>query len=1225
MKKAIIKKVIASVVALQMIGSLVYIPAFADNADTDAEIAALSGIAMTPDEAKEKDIISFPGADGGGKYATGGRGGEVYIVTNLNDSGEGSFRDAVSQPNRTVVFAVSGNIELKSPVVMTQPNITIAGQTSPGGVCLANYHLQVAADNLIIRYMRFRPGDVSKEENDAIWGRYKKNIIVDHCSSSWSTDETISIYAVADTTVQWCIGSESLTLAAHAKGRHGYGGIWGGSNVTYHHNLVATHTSRLPRYAGRASAHPDYEGLDDNDMVNNVIYNWGFNNSYGAENAVLNVVNNYYKPGPITIDAKVGSRIFNPSNGGTFYFSGNVVEGSDEVTADNLKGVHPQADKAEPTYLTEPCYDHLTPMTFVQTAEEAYESVLAEAGATVPMRDAYDAKVINDVRNSTGRAINNESEVGGWQALSSDKVIVDTDKDGIPDEWELKHGLDPNNSEDGKILDESGYSNLELYFEDLINTASTPNNPDVFLNIENNSIYNYGDSITLTASAEAFDGRTVEKIEYFDGDTILGVGTGADYNLKWDDAKEGLHYIMAKATDSKGESTVSEVKVISVNYTTDTYPWIGIDIGENVIPGSSAYVDGKYIVKSAGLIGPDFETQSDAENDNFRFMYQTADKYSEISTQIAEVSKLNNNCVTGIMFRDELTSNSDFALINYEYEKGGAGLSFRTRINGVYNKEFLVLEELPRYVKLYKDGNTVKAYHSANGIDWTYFTEAVIEFSGENYAGVAVDGNKEQNDIYNYTSGTFADLTLNNYGESRPWDVEIALNKNMFDLGDTVELDVNCADETDIEKADVYVDGEIKATEINAPFKFELSGIGCGSHFVTAVLTDKSGKVSSATVNIGVSKLEDGWNITNIGDTSAMCGAVDMNGSDITLYGCGFGVDKSGSEEYPYIYKKASGDFIISFKVDEQTLADYEQMGIVLKKELDDKSESYVGYHQIYNGELFKKCVDGTESYTQIGQQKYKKVPAWICLSKTGNTLKFSYSQNGSEWIDVGEEEIDFDEYYIGIFGASAEENACIPFKISEFDAEFSDDEFALTDLDGFEWAKNEIMNLCEKGIINGNGDGTFAPGNNVTRAEFIKMLDLALELDMSGALSVKFNDVDTSDWFFEYVMCGVENQITSGTSENLFEPNANITREEMITMIYRAIVNSGKAPSAFLGDKPSFKDLDNVSDWALEAVQNTAGLKIVNGDENGMLMPKANATRAEAAKIISNMLFALK
>lgn len=1177
---------------------------------------------MTPSEAKERNIPAFKGAEGGGKYTTGGRGCEVYTVTNLNDSGEGSLRDAVSKPNRTVVFAVSGNIDLKSPLVITEPNITIAGQTSPGGICLANYNLQVAADNLIIRYLRFRPGDISKDENDAVWGRYKKDIIVDHCSSSWSTDETISIYAVANTTVQWCIGSESLTLAAHAKGRHGYGGIWGGANVTYHHNLIASHTSRLPRYASKTSCHPDFKDIDCNDMVNNVIYNWGFNNSYGAEDATVNVINNYYKPGPITIDETVGERIFNPSKGGKFYFSGNVLDGSAEVTADNLKGVHPQEGALEPEYLSEPCYDFLIPLDNLETAEEAYESVLSGAGATVPRRDAYDAKIINDVRNGTGRAINNESEVGGWQDLSSDKVIIDPDGDGIPDEWESANSLDPNNAEDGKIITESGYSNLELYLEWLVQSANAPSNPEVTLGIEDNSLYTFGDSIELTSTAKAAEGRTVEKVEYYDGDIKIGEGSGESYSLIWSDASEGVHYVMAKAVDSENESTVSAVKVINVNYDTDIAPWIGVDIGETDIEGSSAFVDGKYIVKSAGLIGPDFETNSGSEDDAFRFMYQKADTYSEISAQITEVSKLNNNCVTGIMVRDELTSTSDFALINYEFEKGGPGLAFRTRSNGVYNKKFLRLEEIPRYVKLYKDGNTVKSYHSENGIDWTYFSEINIEFKGENYAGIAVDGNKEKNDIYNYTRGVFSDLTLNNYGEDRPQDITIDIENNMFTTDTVMPASVNCQNEDDIVKVDIYLNGELKTELTEKPFRFDILDTGCGSHFVTAIATDKDGRKSSSTINIGVSELKDGWEITNIGDTSQLCGAVYMDGSNVTLYGCGFGVDEAGEEEFPYVYKKTSGNSKISFKVDAQTLVDYEQMGIAIRKSLDDAAESYVGYFQIYNGELLKKSVNGDEKYTGIGQQKYKKAPVWISLEKVGNKIKFMYSEDGLTWKDVAEEEVNLDEYYIGIFAASAEENACIPFKLSEFNEQVGTVVLSLNDLDGFEWAENEICFLCERGIVSGNGDGTFAPQNNVTRAEFAKMLTLALGIENSGESSEnKFEDVTASDWFCDAVAAAAQSGIVNGTSETSFEPYSFITREEMITMIYRGLINSGKAPTAILGGNVNFGDLDKVSSWSVEAVNNTAGLGIVNGDENGMLMPQSSASRAEAAKIIANLL----
>lgn len=428
--------------------------------------------------------LAFPGAEGFGRFTSGGRGGAVIAVTNLNDKGPGSLRDAIQTKGaRTIVFRVSGTIALQSELIIRNGDLTIAGQTAPGdGICIRNYPLTINADNIIIRYIRVRLGDECGVEGDAISAIFQKNIIIDHCSFSWGTDEVASIRDNVNSTVQWCLISESLNSSVHHKGEHGYGGIWGGQGATYHHNLLAHHASRNPRFNGsRYSRKPQAEYVD---FRNNVIYNWGFNSAYGGEGGHHNIIANYYKAGPAS---KHSDRIVEPwDNTGQWYIADNFVCGFPAITADNWNG-GVQGDFRDFGRVDQP---FKTAPVVTQSAEIAYELVLADCGANLPKRDPVDERIIDEVGEGIANfgakgIINSQKDVGGWPELKSALPVKDDDLDGMADDWELAHNLNPTDPTDRNgDFNGDGYTNLEKYLNSLVKWTAQggserkPDNPD---------------------------------------------------------------------------------------------------------------------------------------------------------------------------------------------------------------------------------------------------------------------------------------------------------------------------------------------------------------------------------------------------------------------------------------------------------------------------------------------------------------------------------------------------------------------------------------------------------------------------------------------------------------------------------------------------------------------------------------------------------------------------
>lgn len=473
--------------------------------------------AARPTDLPQAKIPAFPGAEGGGAYSFGGRGGKVITVTNLNDSGPGSFREACEQGGaRIVVFNVAGIIQLKSPIIVRAPYITIAGQTAPGdGVCIAGESFWVNTHDVVVRHMRFRRGETNVgRRDDAFGGNPVGNIMIDHCSTSWGLDENISFYRhmfnpgegykelklpTVNVTIQNTISAQALDTYNHA-----FGSTLGGENCTFMRNLWASNAGRNPSIG--------WNGVFN--FVNNVIYNWVHRSVDGGDyTALYNIINNYYKPGPLTPkNSPVGHRLLKPESGrskldhyvfGRVYADGNIMEGNERVTRNNWDGgiqVQDQANTEGYTELMKWNEPFPMPQFPIMSAKESYDFVLQHAGATLPKRDIVDERVIEEVKTGknyyvkglnpdefyqfeyrrlpkdsyTKGIITDIKQVGGYPEYKG-KPYVDTDMDGMPDKWEKANGLNPKDPSDAlKDITGDGYTNIEKY----INGISTKEKVD---------------------------------------------------------------------------------------------------------------------------------------------------------------------------------------------------------------------------------------------------------------------------------------------------------------------------------------------------------------------------------------------------------------------------------------------------------------------------------------------------------------------------------------------------------------------------------------------------------------------------------------------------------------------------------------------------------------------------------------------------------------------------
>ena len=444
------------------------------------------------------DPLAFPGAEGGGRFTPGGRGGTVYHVTSLEDYDdgetpiEGTLRYGLDlEGAKTIVFDVGGYIDLKRGMQIVQSDFSIIGQTAPGdGITLRNYDLTVryGTDNALIRFIRVRTGEQSGEENDAISGRWFKQGIVDHVSGSWSIDECITFYGVQDFTLQWSIAAESLNNSIHEKGAHGYGAMFSGDNASCHHFLIMHHSNRTPRISalveGLVDPDNDLDNMGYSDLRNLVVYNWNGQGMgcYGGEYNPFNMVNNYMKAGPATGSTYKSWRIVQASETSSIYADGTVATANDLTYTDNWSyGIWDQVDFTDDV---KAAMKVDTPHPFApvttHTAELAYEKVAAYAGASLH-RDDVDERLIEELTAGTATyygsvsglagIIDATDDVGGYPDLDEGETVVDTDRDGIPDIWETAYGLDPDDPDDAALYTVdpmARYSNLEVYFHNLV-------------------------------------------------------------------------------------------------------------------------------------------------------------------------------------------------------------------------------------------------------------------------------------------------------------------------------------------------------------------------------------------------------------------------------------------------------------------------------------------------------------------------------------------------------------------------------------------------------------------------------------------------------------------------------------------------------------------------------------------------------------------------------------
>lgn len=1102
------------------------------------------------------EMRAFPTAEGSGMFVTGARGAsedgeriEVYHVTNLNDSGEGSFRDAVSKSNRIVVFDVSGMIDLDRIVSISGSNLTILGQTAPGdGICFRGNSVKINGSNIILRYLRFRVGSKLADGSNTLTQDGfgipigAKDIIMDHCSVSWGTDENLSIIGTKNVTVQWCIISEALNSSIHDKGEHSYAGIWGGVNSSFHHNIIASHKSRNPKVgtSETVSMTPGYTDKETTvDMWNNVIYNWGDKAGYGAENgANVNLVNNYYKAGPATPSGK-RARIFELSPGnkyqskwsGDIYASGNHIDddSTDAVDIENAAAVNAenwQIEKKTGVYLDDggiTTYNKLDEagrnsyldknyLNFVkymydkkiQTAQDAYEAVLSDAGARLPKMDLVDSRIIENVTNRTapehgshGSAYLLDDPVDavpeGQESLYDDRgypiwqsesraADFDTDSDGIPDEWEDKMGLDKTNPLDSLNLGPDRYTWLEIYGESLI--SDNTSDEEIRVTDNGNGEYTftvndadaqitsfYHDDFIMKSEFGGAKKGQVSGAEY--GDTII-VASYEDNKLK--DVKSEVYSEDFVVPEMFCEDTrifvwdsLGGIKPVKKDYTSITEK--NFSGGMSTISAKLTYADGTYKITPVRLLSvPRDLSETTAVSGDF-----------EIIGNISYVPNFVKNVYSGIYADDFVVAagyNNEFKPVIKYGKKSNDTLSEKD------NKNY-------KYVKITVKNGHADLYAAKTIGIWEKLSDNGYDYKGTDPTAGEYLYNPENKE---YTPQTVWHKVVTDFAQPE-LKVNNISDNSVIGFDDNINVTVN-ADDMVKDVIVLFNDKIIASKQADDPFTFDIPVTfdAAQEGTLTVLCYNYDFQSTSQSFRVYVSADASPWQVTDISADGNMNRAYMYATEDYTFKIGGMDGNIGGtSDELGYVYQKFTGDNRIYYR---SRLQDSKQFGIMLRKSLAPDSEAYffggendggisysVKSRDTKGSEMVSEAVEGLSGDT-----------TYIIAEKQGNSLNI-YRIDEKNTISDKKTPIKTinvsalgDEYYMGF--ASVSDGSGNPPDCGWIGIDnCADDSYEWNFENGLDWQwQMQERNVLKPEWVNedGNGQMLLAPDDNYSGERYI-------------------------------------------------------------------------------------------------------------------------------------------